>query len=163
MRSTPRTVVAWLAFGLMTLILFQNLRVPKNDRHITFNKFIENVKANQIENVTFKEHGRIEGKFVSKYESGANFETIGETSSEFYLKLLNDHGIVPNYEREEGNSLFIQYLLSWAPLLIILGLMFVFLRQIQASGGKAMAFGRSRAKLLTEGHTKVNFMSILVL
>src|SRR5206468_4137996 len=88
------------------------------------------------------------------------FETVGSTDSEFYLKLLDDHGLVPNYEVDDGNSLWVQFLIGWGPMLIFLALLLVFLRQIQASGGKAMQFGRSRAKLLTEGHTKVNFNDV---
>ncbi len=141
-------------------MLFQTARVAKPEKRMTYKKFIEHVQAKQIESVTFKGHGRIEGKFVSGVEGGDVFSTTGDTSSEFYTKLLNENGLVPNYEVDEGNSLWVQFLIGWGPMFIFVVLLFFVMKQVQASGGKAMQFGRSRAKLLTEGHTKVTFVDV---
>jgi cell division protease FtsH len=157
MKSTQKTLLAWLGLVVVTLLLFQTARVTHNEKRIPFNKFIEYVKENRIESVTFKGHNRIEGKFASSFEGGQIFETIGDTNSEYYTKLINEHNLVPNYELEEGNNMWVQFLIGWGPMVVFFVLLLVFLRQIQVSGGKAMAFGRSRAKLLTEGHTKINF------
>jgi cell division protease FtsH len=160
MKSSQKTLVAWLLLVVATVLLFQTARVQKHEKHLTFAKFIEHVKKNEIESVTFKSHGRIEGKYIPTVENGETFETIGDTTSEFYIKLLDEHNLVPNYEIDEGNSLWVQFLIGWGPMMVFLVLLLVFLRQVQVSGGKAMAFGRSRAKLLTEGHTKVNFADV---
>lgn len=160
MKSSQKTLVAWIALGIMTLLLFQTAKITQTEKRMTFNKFIEHVKQNHVESVTFKSHGKIEGKFIASVEAGQTFETIGDTSSEFYVKLLAEHNLTPNYEVDQGNSMWVQFLVGWGPMLIFVVLLFVFLRQIQASGGKAMQFGRSRAKLLTEGHTKVNFQDV---
>lgn len=160
MKPSQKTLLAWLFVGFMTLILFQTARLQKPTKRITFNQFIEYVKSNHVQNVTFKDHFRIDGKFTNDFENGEIFETVGNTQSEYYLKLLAEHGLTPSYDIEEGNSLFLQYLLAWAPMIVILVLLFIFLRQVQVSGGKAMAFGRSRAKLLSEGHTKINFSDV---
>ena len=163
MKSSQKTIFAWVLLGLMAIVLFQTARVAKGDKKITFNRFIEGVKKNQIENVTYKSHGKIEGRFnavAPEPEKGQIFETIGETSSEFYTKLLNEHNVIPNYESDENGSMWMQFLLGWGPMLFVVGLLIVFLRQVQASGGKAMQFGRSRAKLLTEGHTKISFADV---
>ncbi len=160
MRSSQKTLIAWLALGFMTLLLFQTAKINHPEKRLAFNKFIDHVKLNHIENVTFKEHGRISGKFNANVEDGQTFETVGDTSSEFYVKLLSEHNITPNYEIDQGNPLWMQFLIGWGPMLVFLVLLVFFLRQIQVSGGKAMQFGRSRAKLLTEGHTKVNFNDV---
>jgi len=160
MRSSQKTLIAWLALGFMTLLLFQTAKINHPEKKLAFNKFIEHVKANHVENVTFKEHGRISGKFIANIEEGQVFETVGDTSSEFYVKLLADHNLTPNYEIDGGNPLWMQFLIGWGPMLVFVVLLVFFLRQIQASGGKAMQFGRSRAKLLTEGHTKINFNDV---
>src|SRR5262249_10189639 len=65
-----------------------------------------------------------------------------------------------NYELDEGSSIWVQFLLGWGPMLFFVVLLVFFLRQVQVSGGKAMAFGRSRAKLLADGHTRVNFADV---
>lgn len=157
MKSSQKTLLAWMLLVVATVLLFQTARVPKQDKKIPFQKFMEQVKADHIESVTFKGQGKIEGKFKAEHENGQHFTTTGDTSSEFYLKLLDAHGVNPNYEIEEANSLWVQFLVGWGPMLVFLVLLLFFLRQIQASGGKAMAFGRSRAKMLTDGNTKVTF------
>jgi cell division protease FtsH len=145
---------------MMTLLLFQTARNTRPTTRIPFNKFIEQVKVGHVETVTFKSHGHIDGKYVQAFENGSVFETMGDTSSEYYVRLLNEKGLVPNYELEESNGLLMQFLVGWGPMLVFLVLLLFFLRQIQVSGGKAMAFGRSRAKLLSEGHTKVTFNDV---
>ncbi len=163
MKPSQKTIFAWFLLAMMAVVLFQTARVAHGDRKVTFNRFIDAVKKNQVESVTFKSHGKIEGRFNSaapEPEKGQVFETIGDTSSEFYTKLLNEHGLIPNYELDENGSMWMQFLIGWGPMLFVLGLLVVFLRQVQASGGKAMQFGRSRAKLLTEGHTKVTFSDV---
>src|SRR6476620_1379877 len=92
MKSSQKTLIAWLLLVVMTVLLFQTARVHKLEKHLTFNKFIEHVKRNEIENITFKAHGRIEGKFIATVDSGQVFETVGDTTSEYYVKLLNEHG-----------------------------------------------------------------------
>jgi len=160
MKSSQKTLIAWLLLVVATMMLFQTARVQKTTKRITFNQFIEQVKGKHVASVTFKDQGRIEGKFTDGHESGAVFETIGDTTSEFYLKLLAEHNITPSYDLEGGNSLWLQFLIGWGPMLVFLVLLVFFLRQMQMSGGKAMAFGRSRAKLLTEGNTRVSFADV---
>ncbi len=160
MKTSQKTILAWLMLVVATILLFQTARVNRLEKKLAFAKFIEHVKKNEVENVTFRSHGRIEGKFTSAVDNGANFETTGDTNAEIYLKLLADHGITPNYELEDGGSLWMQFLIGWGPMMVFLVLLLVFLRQIQVSGGKAMQFGRSRAKLLTEGHTKITFADV---
>lgn len=157
MKSSQKTVFVWLMFVFGTLILLQTAKVNPLEKKITFPQFIDSVKKNQIESVTYRERGRIFGRFKSDFENGSPFETVGDTSSEFYTKLLGEHGLTPNYEIEGGNTLLVQLLISWGPMLVLGALLIFFLRQIQASGGKAMTFGRSRAKLHADGNTKVLF------
>ncbi len=161
MKNSQKTMFAWLLLAMATVLLFQTARVPKPERRVPFNKFVDAVKSGQVEAVTFKAHGKIEGKYKpSAAEANPTFETVGDTNAEFYLKMLADNGITPNYDIEEQNPLWVQFLLGWGPMMFFLVLLLFFLRQIQLSGGKAMAFGRSRAKLLTEGHTKVTFSDV---
>lgn len=157
MRSSQKTLVAWLLLVVATVMLFQTARVQRQDKKLPFPQFIEHIKSKRVESVTFKNQGKIEGKFVPTFNKGEAFTTVGDTSSEYYVKLLNENGIVPNYDIEDGNSLWLQFLIGWGPMLVFLVLLVFVMRQVSASGGKAMQFGRSRAKLLTEGHTKVTF------
>lgn len=160
MKSSQKTVFAWLVLVMMTVVLLQTARVNPMEKKISFPQFIESVKKNQIDKVTYKERGRISGQFKSEFENGSYFETVGDTSSEFYTKLLSEHNLTPNYEIEAGNTLLVQLLISWGPMLVLGVLLIFFLKQIQASGGKAMSFGRSRAKLHADGNTRVLFHDV---
>ena len=78
MKSSQKTIFEWVLLGLMAIVLLQTARVAKGDKTITFNRFIEGVKKNQIENVTYKSHGKIEGRFnavAPEPEKGQIFET----------------------------------------------------------------------------------------
>ena len=160
MKSSQKTLIAWLLLVVATMMLFQTARVQKPNKRITFNQFIDLVKQKEIASVTFKDQGRIEGKFADTHENGAVFESIGDTSSEFYLKILAENNLTPSYDIEQNNSLWMQFLIGWGPMLVFVVLLVFFLRQVQVSGGKAMQFGRSRAKLMTDGNTRVNFNDV---
>jgi len=160
MKPSQKTFVVWFILILATVFLLQTAKVPRNDKKIPFQKFITHVKQNQIESVTFKQHGRIEGKFIGTVENGSLFETTGDTSSEFYLKLLDSHGISPNYEMEDNQSIWVQILVGWGPMFLFIVLLVFFLRQIQVSGGKAMSFGKSRAKMVQESHNRILFTDV---
>ncbi len=149
-----------MLLAVMALVLFQTAHVNRGTKKIPFNKFIEAVRKNEVETVTFKSHGKIEGAYKVGEKGEKEFETVGDTNSEYYTKVLNEHNIVPNYELEDSNNVWMQTLVYWLPMVLIFVLLFVFLKQIQSSGGKAMQFGRSRAKLLTEGNTKTCFADV---
>ncbi|MBI4403975.1 MAG: ATP-dependent metallopeptidase FtsH/Yme1/Tma family protein, partial [Deltaproteobacteria bacterium] len=120
MKSSQKTVLAWLALFVATILIFQTAHVNRTEKKIPFNKFIEHVKQKQIDSVTFKGHGRIEGKFKAGVEKGQNFETIGDTSSDYYVKLLNDNNLIPNYEIDDANPVWLQLLVNWGPMLIFI-------------------------------------------
>ena len=86
------------------------------------------------------------------------FKISGNTSDKGF-ELLRDKGITPNYVNSD-NSFVTSVLLNWLPLLIIIGMFMFFMRQIQIGGGKAMAFGKSRARLLTENKNRVTFKDV---
>jgi cell division protease FtsH len=94
-----------------------------------------------------------------KKHGGKIFKIIGNTTDEGY-KFLVSNGLTPNYERGESNNMFASLLINWLPLILIVALFFFIMRQIQAGGGKAMSFGKSRAKLLTEHKNKVTFKDV---
>lgn len=117
------------------------------------------MKAGEIASVTFRADtseivGEMKPEFEKKY-NGKKFQIHGNTGDEGY-KFLTTNGITPNYEKGENSSLVVG-LLNWLPFLLGVGFLFFMIRQIQVGGGKAMSFGKSRAKLLTEHKNKVLF------
>lgn len=165
MKQTQKTLALWFFLVILAVFVFQAWEVRRETMIADFNyaKFSEAVVAGEILSVTFRPDsseikGEIKGDFESKY-GGRFFSIVGNTTDEGF-KFLKDNGIVPNYEKNEGSGAFASFLINWLPALLILGMFIFLLRQMQAGGGKAMSFGKSRAKLLNESKHKIYFKDV---
>jgi len=165
MKQTQKTLALWFFLVILAVFVFQAWEVRRETMIADFNyaKFSEAVVAGEIASVTFRPDtseikGEIKGDFESKY--GGRFFTIVGNTSDVGFKFLKDNGIIPNYEKNEGSGAFASFLINWLPALLILGMFIFLLRQMQAGGGKAMSFGKSRAKLLNESKNKVFFKDV---
>lgn len=165
MKANQKTMVLWLMFGVFMIFLYQAIE-NRQDRMISdfnYSKFAEAVKEKKVASVTFREDtGEIIGDVKPEFEKemgGRHFRIIGNTGDEGY-KLMRDNDITPNYERGEGSGFLQGFLINWLPLLLVGGMFFFLMRQIQVGGGKAMSFGKSRARLLTENKNRVLFKDV---
>ncbi len=101
----------------------------------------------------------IRGKEISgEMQDGKRFVAIGDLSE--YRKALVERGIKISEEPDGESSIWLSILGTWLPMIFIIFIFFLFLRQMQAGGGKAMSFGKSRHKLLNESTNKVTFKDI---
>lgn len=165
MKSTQKTVALWF-FILIIAIFFVQAYQNRNPRMITdfnYSKFSEAVKAKDVDSVTFRPDtseitGTIKEDSAEKY-GGKSFTIVGNTTDEGY-KFLVANGITPNYEKGDSNSFLQSFLVNWLPVLLIIGMFMFLMRQLQAGGGKAMSFGKSRAKLLTEHKNRITFKEV---
>ncbi|HRK02026.1 MAG TPA: ATP-dependent zinc metalloprotease FtsH [Oligoflexia bacterium] len=163
MKQSHKTVALWIVFILMFAVLFKV--VDENSRHrreIKFSDFIRAVKEKKIAEVTFKGDNSIIGSFKEPQPPDGKqyFETIGDTSSGKIFDILDQNGIIPNYERAEKTPFWQQLLISWFPMALLFLVFYIFMRQIQVGGGKAMSFGKSRARMMTENQTRVTFKDV---
>lgn len=165
MRNSQKTLALWFFLFLMGIFLWHTYenRHPTMIQDFNYSKFIEALKNSEIASVTFKQdtseiYGELKSEFESKY-NGKHFNIIGNTTDEGY-KEVKAMGIVPNYERGENSSLLQSFLINWLPLILIVLVFLFIMRQVQVGGGKAMSFGKSRARLLTEHKNKVTFKDV---
>lgn len=164
MRSnSQKTMALWAILFVLVVLFFQMYQAqkPMIIRDFNYSKFVEALKAGEIESVTFREqeiHGYVHDAYQDKYDGATHFQIVGNTGTEGY-KLVTDHGIIPNYERVDTGFLTSLFL-NWLPLILIIVLFLFLFRQLQIGGGKAMSFGKSRAKLLTENKNKVTFKDV---
>jgi len=165
MKSAQKTLALWFFLVIIAVFLFQAYenRHEKMIANFNFSKFSEAVKNNEIGNVTFRPEtgeitGEIKPEFEKKYE-GKHFLITGNTGDEGF-KLLTAHGITPNYERSESGGMLQSLLINWLPIILIVVMFLFIMRQIQAGGGKAMSFGKSRAKLLNESKNRITFKEV---
>ncbi len=160
MKRQQKTLAMWILIILSMALLMRALEPQKrNVSKITYSNFISAVESGNVKEVTFQGESNIQGKFIDGYENGNSFELVGDTGEQTF-KILREQGIIPNYKEAEKNNLFVKFLLNWFPILLLVGIFIFFIRQLQAGGGKAMSFGKSKAKMLNESDKKVTFTDV---
>ncbi len=163
MKQSHKTVALWIVLILMFASLFKVFDPgSRASQEIRFSDFIRLVKEKKVAEVTFKGDSIIVGTYKAPQPPDAKktFETVGDTSSPKVFEILDENGIIPNYERAEKTPFWQQILISWFPMLLLFLVFFIFMRQIQMGGGKAMSFGKSKARLISENQQKVTFKDV---
>ena len=141
--------------ALVFLVIFsvfskQHGREPE----IVFSDFMSAVDRGDIQEVVIQGHN-IQGK----YKNGERFRTFAPTDPDL-VKSLRDKKVKIAAKPEDDSPWYMVFLLNWFPMLLLIGVWVFFMRQMQVGGGKAMSFGKSRAKLLTENQHKVTFADV---
>ena len=160
MKKQQKTLALWIVVILIMAFLMKALE-KKNPaaKYITYSEFITAVEESHVKEVTFQGNNTIQGKFVEGYEQGKFFELTGNTGDETF-KILRSKGIIPNYKKEEKQGLLSTLFINWFPMILLFVIFFFFLRQLQSGGGKAMSFGKSKARMLNESDKKVTFTDV---
>jgi len=137
----------------MMLVMFQFFREPQKGRaRISYSEFLDMVESGSVLEVTIK------GEYVSGSSVNGPFKTYVPQDPEL-IKLLRERGVKITVRPKDDSSWF-QVFLSWVPMLILIGVWIFFMRQMQVGGGKALSFGKSRARLLSESSPKVTFEDV---
>ena len=154
--SGRKVFLLWMFFLVAGLIFFQLYEYRRSSYVSDFNypKFIQalsdgEIKKDSIVFNTSKQEiaGELTESGVEKYK-GEKFRIQGNVTDKGF-ELLRDQGITPSYVNTD-NSFWTSVLLNWLPILIFAGLFIFFIRQLQIGGGKALAFGKSRARLVAD-------------
>src|SRR5690606_5455225 len=151
MKPTHKTVALWLVLILLIASLFKVFDPSsRNRKEIRFSEFIEQDKQDNVADVTFKADKVIVGTLIASVttdekDSRKYCETIGDTNNDKVFEILESNNLIPNYERVEKTPMWQQLLISWLPMIVLFVVFFLFMRQIQVGGGKAMSFGKSKA------------------
>jgi cell division protease FtsH len=160
MRKQQKTLLLWIVVILIMAFVMKVLEQKTvSAKNINFSNFITSVESGNVKEVTFQGDNTIQGKFKDGYENGAYFELTGNTGDETF-RILKSHNIIPNYKREEKQGFLATLLINWLPMILLFLFFFFFLRQLQAGGGKAMSFGKARAKMLTENDKRITFVDV---
>jgi len=153
-----RNFIVWiiLAFSLLGLYnLIDNPVVSKNQSEITFSQLLAEVDAGNVVDV------EISGDNISgHYSDGRSFKTFAPSDPNLIDRLYNRGVSISAKPEKEGGSIFLNILISWFPMLLLIAVWIFFMRQMQGGGGKAMGFGKSKAKLLNEKSGKVTFEDV---
>ena len=157
MNDFAKNLVLWVIIALVLMMVFRNFGAPAANANVPYSQFISNVKTGRVESVT------IEGNTINgELADGSRFTSYSpETSNEALIGTLleNNVEILGSAPR---NSFWAQALISWFPILLLLGIWIYFMRQMQGGGGGrgALSFGKSRARLLGEDQVRVTFNDV---
>ena len=162
MKSNVRALVLWFALIAAALFFVGQAQVSvRKDSVISFSEFSRLVESGQVESVNIRlGSSEIQGKFKPSTNNGATFATTADTSAAFLTDSLRKANVPFNYEPEPKPSFLQTALISWLPILAILFIFFLFMRQLQSGSSKAMSFGQSRAKAFQENQSKVRFTDV---
>ncbi|MCO4795143.1 MAG: ATP-dependent zinc metalloprotease FtsH [Bacteriovoracaceae bacterium] len=160
MKPQQKTLTLWIVVILMmALIAKVATEGKKGHREITYSEFVKEVEQRKIKEVTFKGKNTITGEYVEGYKPYRYFFLTGDTG-DYTHKFLRDNEIIPNFKAEDKPTFFASLLINWGPMILLIVIFYFFLRQIQAGGGKAMSFGKSKAKMLSPNEKKVTFTDV---
>jgi len=150
-----RNLALWLVLGLMFLLLFQIFnKQPGQEPERNYSEFSEALDKGEVSEVL------IQGNVIrGRMQSGERFSTYDPGDSEL-ISRLREKGVKIQAKPEEGEPWYVVLLVQWFPMLLLIGVWVFFMRQMQVGGGKAMSFGKSRAKLLTEAQQKNTFADV---
>ena len=154
-----KNVALWLFIAFIAFGLFNLFGGPGSDNtrsiQLTYSQFLDEVDAGSITDVEIK------GKDITgKYSDGRSFKTY-EPNDPTLVDRLNQRGVnISAVPLDDGYPSLLGILISWFPMLLLIGVWIFFMRQMQGGKGGAMGFGRSKAKLLTENKNKVTFNDV---
>ncbi len=148
-----KNLALWLVISLMMVMLFQMFKHPDRSKvNISYSDFLNMVETGSVNQVT------IQGENITGMSGQGPFKTYAPKDPEL-ISLLRSKGVAISAKPMEESPWF-QVFLSWVPMLLLIGVWIFFMRQMQSGGGKALSFGKSRARLMSDAQEKVTFEDV---
>jgi len=156
-RSSYKTLILWVVLIFLFVGFYKIFQTTQRDeKELSFAEFQDAVEQGHITKVEIK-GSRYEGVLASTNEK---FRTMGPAADARILEQLRNKKVNYNFVPTDENGFWISMLTQFIPILILFLFFLFFMRQLQGTGGKAMTFGKSKAKLLSESHNKITFADV---
>jgi cell division protease FtsH len=153
--QSSKHIALWLVLALVFVVIFSVFNNQyRREPEIIFSEFMGGVERGDVREVVIQGH-HIQGK----YKNGEQFRTFEPDDPEL-VKSLRDKDVKIAAKPDDESPWYLVLLFNWLPMLLLIGVWIFFMRQMQVGGGKAMSFGKSRAKLLTENQHRVTFSDV---
>ncbi|MGF1563280.1 MAG: ATP-dependent zinc metalloprotease FtsH [Geminicoccaceae bacterium] len=158
MNNFSKNLALWVIIGLLLIALFNLFQNPSGrgpQTSLAFSDFLAEVEEGRVSDVT------IQGNNITgHFSDGRTFSTYAPSDPDL-VPSLRDNGVrITAAPADDGMPSLLGVLISWFPMLLLIGVWIFFMRQMQSGGGKAMGFGKSRARLLTEKQGRVTFSDV---
>jgi len=153
-----KTAALWVVIILIMFMLYHlfNQPKPKIDE-FAYSDFIQVLDAGQIKEVKIQGQN-IEGIYIKNTKDTA-FRTFAPEDPQLVQRLMGKN-VKVSAEAKTNDPWYMSVLISWIPMLLLIGVWILFMRQMQTGGSKAMSFGRSKARLMTQDRIKVTFADV---
>ena len=150
-----KNLALWLVIGLIMVLVFNifNQTQPMQ-KELIFSDFMAKVERGEVGEVTLRG-----SDITGRLSDNSVFRSYAPEDKDM-LPLLRKQGVKITAKPSEGQPWYMTFLLSWLPMLLFLGIWIFFMRQMQGGGAKALSFGKSRARLLSDKQNKVTFADV---
>ncbi|GAA4527730.1 ATP-dependent zinc metalloprotease FtsH [Chelativorans composti] len=159
MNPNYRNFALWAMIAVLLIALYQLFDTPQQrgaSHEIAYSQFLQDLSDGRIESVTIAGN-RITGTYS---DNRAGFQTYSPGDASLVQRLEEKKVTIVARPETDGSGSLLGYFISWLPMILILGVWIFFMRQMQSGSGRAMGFGKSKAKLLTEAHGRVTFQDV---
>ncbi len=156
MNSFYKNLSVWLVIALVFILLFNlfNQQTVSRQQKVMFSEFKMAVEQGEVKQVT------VQGDTIyGTFTNDTKFVTYSINDYDL-VNELTAKGVSVDIKPDEQSSWWMQILISWFPMLLLIGVWIFFMRQVSGGGGKAMSFGKSKAKLLSENQQKITFEDV---
>ena len=155
MNSFSKNLVLWAGICMVMIVLFNLFNQPPvSPNDLSYTEFLTKVRQGEVASV------KIQGSRISGVLVNDQRFTSYAPDDPTLVDTLVKSNVQVKAEPQEEAPWYMTVLISWFPMLLLIGVWIFFMRQMQGGGGKAMSFGRSRAKLVTQEETKVTFADV---
>lgn len=158
MKQYQKTLLVWLVFGLFIVTVWSLFGKSGSSRaEKPFSEFLTAVDSGLVKSVTI-----VGQDFNGDMKDGTQFRSTGLVNDKIIDTLQHankEFGTEFQVKKEEVGTFWV-IIAQWLPMLLLIGLFLFFMRQIQVGGGRAMSFGKSRARMLTENQSKISFKNV---
>ncbi len=159
MNTIYKNLALWLIIALMMIMLY-NLFNQQNpaESNTSYSEFLDMV-----------DRGRVSEVIIQEEEQGQDLYVTGTDGTRFKIFAPSDDGLIRRLEEKDvaikakpaaENPWFVAVLVNWFPMIVLIGIWIFFMRQMQSGGGKALSFGKSRARLLSDQSEKITFEDV---
>ena len=153
--NTYRSLFIWLLVGIMVILLFNLLNAPqKTQEEIIFSEFMTKLDSDLVDEVTIKESS-ISGRF----KDGTKFKSYSPDYPQL-INTLRSKNVKITVKPPDQNPWYVNFFFTWGPIIFIALVWIFFMRQMQSGGNKAMSFGKSKARLVSEKAVKITFSDV---
>ena len=150
-----KSLFIWLLIGMAMILLFNLFNVPpKTEKEMIFSDFITKVEAGDVDEVTIKE-----SHITGRLKDGSKFKTYAVEYPDL-VKELRQKDVKITAKPPDQSPWYVNFFFSWGPIIFLVLVWIVFMRQMQMGGNKAMSFGKARAKLVSDKAVKVTFADV---